>query len=465
MDITLNKIDDLNAVLTINIGQNDYAEEIDKTLKDYKKKATMPGFRPGMVPMGMVKKMYGTSVLVEFLNKKLGETLNSYISENKLNLLGNPLPIEEEDKKFDPENQTEFEFKYELGLSPEFNVNLSDKDKFEFYKIKIDEKLIDKYTNDIQRRFGKLSSPEVSGEKDMLSGTFHELDKEGNHTEHCSHHHTTISIDHIEDKKAQKPLIGLKVGDMVKVNPSAISTSVNDMASMLGVSRREAEKIKHDYHFEVQTIHHIEEHELNQELFDKAFGTGNVKSIEEFTAKIKEQLGEMLLVDADVKLKNDIIKSLQERLKIQLPDAFMKKWLLVANEGKVTEAILEKEYEDYADSLRIQLIENQIIKENNLQIENDEMLNEAKRYFNQQMAQYGYPPADDAQLEDAAKNILSKEENARNIYQNIMDAKLLKVFKTLPSLKEKEISFDEFTKLASGKTSKGILNSINNLFN
>jgi trigger factor len=463
MDVVQENIDELNATLSIKVKPEDYEPQVKKILNDYQKKASMPGFRPGKVPFGMIKKMYGNSVLAEELNKMLVDQLYKHIDDNKLPILGNPLPKPEKND-IDINNQKELEFQYDLALAPKFDVNLTEKDKYTKYQIIIDDELIAKYTKDIAKRYGKVGEGEVASDTDMVNGDFKELDKDGKEIKGGITHTSTVAIEFIEDKKVQKEFIGLKKEDTLNVDPVKVSKGPADMAAMLNISKPKAEKLTSKFSFTVKAIYSVEPAEVNQELWDKAFGPGNVTTEEEFKTKIKEELERAFLEDSDRLMKKHVADSLMEKLKLQLPDEFLKRWLLETNKETLDEVKLEEEYPEYSKSLRWQLIENKIIENNNLKVSAEEATQRAKDLFKQQMASYGYGEVDDEQLNEAAKNILGKEEDAKRIYEDLMDRKVMAFMKDTLTLKEKELSFDEFVKLASGKPAKGkILDKIGNL--
>ena len=443
MDVNQNNIDANNAKVTVKVTPEDYEAQVKKILVDYQKKANMPGFRPGKVPFGMVKKMYGNSVLAEEINKVLMDGLYKHINDNKLAVLGNPMPNEEEGNKIDIENDTTFEFSYDLGLSPEFDINLSEKDKYNFYNITIDDDLIKKYTKDIAKRYGKVEEAEATIDTDMISGEFKELNDDGSVKEGGISHTSTIAIEYIEDKKAQKTLIGLKKDNTLTVDPVKLSKGTADLAAMLNISKAKAENIKGKYSVSIKHIYRMAPAEVNQELFDKAFGEGTVKTTEEFETRISEELTKALSEDADKFLKKEVADALMGKLKLELPDAFLKRWLMETNKDndKLTPETLVEEYPEYAKGLRWTLIENKLVENNGIKIEPEEAENKAKELFKMQMSQYGYPEVSDEQLAEAAKNILGKEEDAKRIYDDLMDKKMVTFFKDTLTLKEKEVSF------------------------
>ena len=276
MNIRKENIDELNAVITIELSKADYYTTIDQKLKDYKKKANMPGFRPGMVPMGMIKKMYEKPIAAEEINNILSDKLNGFVKEQNIDLLGSPMI--QENSKIDLEVLGDIIVSYDIAVAPSFTVDLSSKDKFNHYQITIDTPLIEKYVEDLTRRYGEMSDSEVSSDKDMLTGKFTEVDAKGNAIEGGIENNSTISIEFIEDKKAQKPLIGLKIGDSTILDPAKVSKGTVDMAAMLNITSEAAEALKSQFSFTVEKIHSMKPAELNQDFFDKLFGKDVVKS-------------------------------------------------------------------------------------------------------------------------------------------------------------------------------------------
>ena len=451
MNITQEKIDDLNAVIKVNLVQNDYQPSVDKILKDYRKKANVPGFRQGHVPMGMVKKMAGVNIIVDEINKVLSESLQKYLSEEKLEVLGNPLPKLEDQAKIDWENQKDFEFEYEVGLAPQFDLELSDKFKFTYYKIKVASKDVDKYIKDVAKRYGKMTNPEAAEQDDMLFGKFEELDGKGNIKEGGIVNSSVIIIDAVTDKKLQKSLIGAKANDVFDLDPKKISEHETDQAAALGVEASALKSIISKFRYTVEKINRVIPADVNQELFDKVYGPNTINSEDEFRAKVEEELGKGLSVDVDRKLKSDIQEEILKKLKLSLPDAFLKRWIVVSNEKPITPEQLENEYDQYALGLKWQLVENKIIKSNDVKVTPEEVVEHTKGLLKQQMESMGMPVTDDNDLTETANRVLQNQEEAQNIYAMMYDNKLMTLFKESFKLKEKEISYEDFIEIAYKK--------------
>ncbi len=451
MDIVREDIDALNAVLRIKVGPEDYKDKVEKTLTDYRKKANIPGFRKGKIPMGVIKKQYGRPVLAEELNKVINDSLYDFINKNELNILGNPLPKEDEEVKGDWDNPSDFEFTYEIGLSPDFNLSLNAKSKYNYYKVKVDKKLVDQQIDDIRKRYGKLIPEEKVGETDMILGQFVELDESGAIKEGGIMNSSTISMEFVEDKKVQKELLGKKVGDVVVLDPANVSKGESDMAAMLGVKTEDLAGISNKFNFTINEVKSMEPAELNEEFFQKIYPEGDVKTEAEMRAKVEEDLGKMFAQDSERILSRDVSEDLIEKTKMEFPDAFLKRWILASSNEDVTMEMIEGDYDNYTTGLKWQLIQNKIFKDNEIKIESEEIIQFTKGLLVNQYAQYGLPAPEEAELTASAQKVLENRDEANRIYEMMSGDKLLKFFKETVKLNEKEISYDEFVKIASGE--------------
>ena len=451
MDITKEKVDDLNAIIKVKLNQADYQDKVDNVLKDHRKKANVPGFRKGHVPMGMIKKQIGTNVLVDEINKILSESLHKFITDQDLDLLGNPLPKLDEQDKVDWETQKDFVFNYDVGIAPVFEVDLGSKIKVDYYKIKVADKDVDKYIDDVSKRYGKMSNPDVAEADDMLFGKFEELDGTGNIKEGGITHSSVVIIKAVTDKKTQKSLVGAKSNDTFDIDPKTISENPSDQAAAIGVEVAVLKNIISKFKFTVEKVNRIIPADLNQELFDKVYGPNSVGDIKEFRAMVSDELGKGLSTDADRKLKADIQDKLIEKLKLKLPDEFLKRWIVASNEKPISPEQIEEEYDEYAKGLKWQLIENKIIKGNDIKVTPEEVVEHTKGLLLQQMAGMGLPENSDEELTETANRVLQNEEEARNLYMMMYDTKLMELYKDSLKLKEKEISYDDFLKLVYKK--------------
>ena len=445
MKITQENIDKLNAKLKINLVESDYRQKVDDVLINYRKTATIPGFRKGKVPMGQVKKMIGKSVLIDEINKMLQEAIYNHITENKIEVLGNPLPLQ---SNVDWDNSTDFDFEFEMGLSPEFKVAF-DKGKFDYLKIVADEKMVNNYVADMTKRYGKLIQPKKSEDNDLLMAEFSELDDHGSILAGGINHTASVALDIIKDKKIKSSLIGLSNNDEVTIRINKDFS--NDVHHMLNISKEQSESLDADFKLVVKKISRMMPADLDQELFDKVFGKDSVKTEKEFKSKIKEEVEKSFVSESDNKLKNDVVLYLVDKVKMTLPDDFLKRWLVASNENELTMEQVESQYTEYSKSLKWQLIENKIIKEHELEVKNEDVIDHTKELIKQNFAQYGQPAPEDKELNDVAMKVLGNEEERKKVYNQLYDVKTMELYKSSFKLKEKEVTYDEFVKLASEK--------------
>lgn len=446
MNISKENIDSLNAVLKVELSAADYQERVAKVLADYRKTADMPGFRKGKVPMGIVKKRYGIPVKVEEINKILSDSVSKYIMEEKLDILGNPLPKEVE--TVDWEKQEDFVFEYELGLAPEFEVKISKRNKLDFYKIKADDDMINRYAEDIAKRYGKMSSPEKVEEKDLIYGTFQELDENGNAVEGGITNQASISLDTVKTKKLKNEFIGSEKGAVIVLDPKRNFENDTDAAAMLNIDKDAYANLKAKFSFTIDNISRMEPAELNTELFDKVYGEGTVKDEKEFRSKIANEAEAMFVGESDRKLQNDAVDFLLEKTSFALPEEFLKRWMQSVSEKPVTLDEIDSDFEGYKKSLKWQIIENKIAKENEIKVSREEAIAETKKLIAAQMAQYGQVAPEEEMLEQYAQQVLSNKEEEKNIYDRAFTSKMTAFFKESFKLNEKEISYTDFVKLA-----------------
>ena len=438
MNITKEQIDDLNAVVKVAISKEDYQDKVELILKDYRKQANIPGFRKGQVPMGLIKKQYGKAVLVDEVNKLLQDNLGKYLSEEKLDVLGNPLPKQQENFDWD-KDQLDFEF--ELGLAPSFDVQLKTKKAVTQYKIVADKKMIEEQVDRIQKQYGKLVSKTQVGPKDEVSGTFK------NEAEDIDQR-STVEISEIKGKKALEALLGKKAGDTVSLSTKGLFKEGQQLSAALGIGREKAEKLNIQADFTLEEINEREPAALDQELFDKLFGKDMVKSEKELKEKIKEDSENQFGQQSDQKLLNDITEKLIEETKFELPSEFLKKWIQISGEEPLTEEEAKEEFERSEKGLRYQLIEGKIIQDNGLQVQFEELKDFAKGFIRSQMAQYGHLDPKEEELESIAARVLGNQDEVKRLSEQLMSQKLLDLYKEKANLKMKEVSFDDFIKEA-----------------
>ncbi len=440
MNITKEQIDDLNAVVKVAISKEDYQDKVDKILKDYRKQANIPGFRKGQVPMGLIKKQYGKAVLVDEVNKLIQDNLNNYLNEEKLDVLGNPLPKQQDNFNWDDE---EFSFEFELGLAPEFEVNLKTKKNIPHYKIVADDKMISEQVDRIKRQYGKLVNKSAIEKGFEVTGTFANEEEEINHK-------STVELNNIKSKKSLDSLVGKKVGDTVSLKTKGLFKEAYFLSGALGIAREKADDLNTQVNFTIEEINEREAATLDQQLFDRLFGEGVVSSEKEMRAKIKEDAEKQFEQQADQKLLNDVTERLIDVVKFDLPVEFLQKWIQRTGEKPLSEAEAKDEYEKSEKGLRYQLIEGKIIKDNNIELQFDELKDFAKGFIKSQMAQYGQTNPKDEELEPIVMRVLSNQDEVKRLSEQLMSKKLLDLYKEKANLKTKEVTYDNFVKEVYG---------------
>lgn len=440
MNITRKDIDALNAVVTVNIEKDDYATKVEKILSDYRKTANIPGFRKGHIPMGMIKKQYGKAVLIDEVNKLLQEVLSKYINDEKLDVLGNPLPKPQDDLNWDTDN---FVFEFELGMAPQFDVKLKGRKAITKYNIIANDKMINNQVDNIRKQYGKLVSKDVVETGDEITGTFLNEEEEINAN-------STFSLDVLKGKANEKKFIGAKTGDMVTLKTKSLFKEPKDLMTYLKVSNEKAEGLEVEVSFTISEINKRELADLDQELFDKLFGEGKIASVTELKERIKADSEKQFLQQADQKLLNDVTEHLVETTKFDLPSEFLQKWMQTSGETEITLEQAKEEYEKSEKSIRYQLIEGKLIQENDLQIQFDDLKAFANDMIKSQMAQFGQLNPSEKELDDIAARILSNKDEVKRLSDQLMSQKLLELFKAEANLKDKEISYDDFVKEVYG---------------
>lgn len=448
MQIIEEKIDDLNLVLNIEINSDDYQDKYKNSLKSYGKQVSIPGFRPGKVPGGIIQKKYGKALLAEELNKIINDSLNDYIKTNKLNILGSPLPVENETENGNWDQPEDFNFKYDVGLAPEFELKLNKRTKHDYLLIEVADKMLEDHINDLRKRYGKLSEPEVSGENDMIIGNLVELDDKDEIAEGGIMHSATVSLEFLKDKKTKKSLIGLKQGDHLIVDPGKISNNEEDLAKMLGIETKDAAAIKTNFRLNVNEIKSMQPAELNDEFFAKMGAEGEIKSKADLKKKIKKDTELQFASESDKLFMSTMSKFLLDKTKIDLPDDFLKRWIKVSNEKPITTEQVEKDYDAYANSLKWQLIENQLVEQGGIKIGQEDVMAKAKHFVAGQYAQYGLPAPDDENLTAHAQQILNNQDESRKIIDLILEERLTDYLKETVKLDEKTVSYEDFVKAA-----------------
>ena len=441
MNITRENKDALNAVVKIDIEKSDYADKVEKILTDYKKSANIPGFRKGQVPMGLIKKQYGKAVLVDEVNKLLQDALGKYLNDEKLDVLGNPLPKQQDNIDWDADA---FSFEFEIGLSPEFDIKLNGRKAITQYTIVADNKMVEDQIKNIQKQYGQLISKAEVSEGDEVTGVFFN-DESGIEST------TTITLNKLKGKANLKKFVGAKVGDIITLKTKGLFKDAHDLITYLKVDHDTA----HDLNIQVTfTINEINERglaDLDQELFDKLFGKDVVKTVTELKEKIKADAEKQFMQQSDQKLLNDVTEYLVENTKFDLPSEFLQKWLQTVGEEPMDEAQAKEEYEKSEKSMRYQLIESKLIVDNNLQVNFEELKAYAGEMIKGQMAQFGQLNPSEKEVEDIVARVLSNQDEVKRMSEQLTSQKLLSFYKENAKLKAKELNYDAFVKEVYGK--------------
>ncbi len=452
MQVTKENKDDLNAIIRIQVEKQDYEKDVNDKLKEYKRKANMPGFRPGMVPMGMIKRMYYKPVLLEEINRLVSETLTKFIDDEKLNILGEPLSSKEEQKEVDFDNQENFEFVFDIGLAPEVEVNMSKKDKLTYYKIDADKKLIDKHADSYAGQYGEMIEGEEVQEEDVVKGKLSQLTPEGEIIEDgITVDNASLSMRVVKDDDVKKQLTGAKVGDVLQIDLKKAYPSNAELTRLLNIGEEQLETESMFFQLTIEEISRWKKAEINQEMFDKAFGEGVVTSEEEFRAKLKEEIEKAYMQNSDYKLFLDLKEKLTGKFKSDLPEEFIRRWLLESNEGKLTEEDLDKDFDKVKDNLKWQLIQDAIIKKFDLKVEPEEVEELAKQQVLMQFRQYGMANVPEEHLNNYAGEMLKKDQERRRLYEQRFQEKITQLAKETVKLEEKKIKEDAFSKLFEDK--------------
>jgi len=447
MNITQEKIDDLNAVLNIKINQEDYQARVEKAIKDQAKKAKLSGFRPGMVPAAHIKKMYGKSILVDEINHLLSDSLNNYIAENQLEVLGQPLPKPDAEKQFNWDFNEDYEFDYEMGLAPDFTLGFSAADVVPQYVVKIDDETLKARIKNIRRSYGKMTNPDVSADDDVLYAELKQLSPDGSVFEGGITNTASVRLDQVVDEEVKSSLTGLKKDDVVTFDINkAFNNDAAKIAALLKIDEETAADLKSNFSLTVKNVNRLEESDLNQEFFDKVFGTDVVHDEDEFKSKIKEEQEAMMQQDAERKLQDELYEFSLHKINLTLPDGFLKRWLKATNE-KLSEEELEEGYDDFAKNLKWTLIENKVIKDNNIEIKYEEVFQAAKQHLDAQFRMYSPQALDEEQLGQYTVQFLQNKDNSNKIFEEVKALKVFDYLKSVVTLDKKEVDNNQFKKL------------------
>ncbi len=437
MEITKNQIDDLNLELTLDIVKDDYADKRKKMLNDYRRKAEIKGFRKGMVPMSLVERIYGHSAQVDAVNDVISESLSKYIQENSLNVLGEPLPSENQPEN-DWENGTDFKFVFDVALSPELSFELSDKDSLPYYKIKVEDEAKKEMKENMLKQFGNLEDGEAVGEDDFIVADIEQGDTkiEG----------TYISMRNVADE-AKSLFVGKKAEDSFDVDVNIAFPNETDRASMLKVKKEELAELNPIYKITVKSVKTFKPAVACQETYDKIYGEGNVKSEEEFDAKIAERLAAEYENEAEGRYAKDVKDYLLKKADVKLPEKFLKRWLIAANEGKYTEEDIEKEFAGFLEDFKWQRVQDYLSQKYELKVDKDDLMNEAKSFASYQFAMYGLYDVPQEQIDSYAQRIIEDKDQGPRVYEQVQFRKVIGAVKEHITLKDKEISVKKFREL------------------
>ena len=440
MNITRENIDSLNAVVKVDIEKKDYSDKVEQILSDYRKTANIPGFRKGHVPMIMVKKQYGKAVLVDEVNKLLQESLNKYLTEEKLDVLGNPLPKPQDDLDWDSDT---FSFEFELGLAPEFQVNLKGKKALTHYNIVADKKMIDDQVKNMQKQYGKLVSQTVVDKDNEIVGVFKNEEKEIENA-------VTLTLDKFKSKTTEKKFLGAKAGDVVELKTKGLYKDDHDLIHALKISHDDAHGLDIKVSFTINEINKRELADLDQELFDKLFGKDAVTSVTGLKTKIKEDAEKQFVQQSDQKLLNDVTEYLVESTKFDLPAEFLQKWIQSSGEQPLDENEAKEEYKKSEKGLRYQLIEGKLMQDNDIKVDFEDVKKSATDMIKVQMAQFGQMNPSEKELDDISARVLSNQDEVKRISEQVVSQKLLALYKEKANIKTKEVTYENFVKEVYG---------------
>ena len=452
MKVTFENPDKVNGLMTITVEEADFKENVEKTLKNYRKKANIPGFRPGQVPMGMIRRQVGTSVKVDEINKLVGQEIYKYVQENKIQMLGDPLPSDKQ-QPVDVEKDAPYTFVFDIAVAPEFEIKLNGHDKVDYYTIKVDDKLIDQQVEMYASRGGHYDKVEKYEDNDMLKGDLRELDADGNTKEGGITVEAAIMLPNYIKVDDQKKLFeGCKLGDIITFNPKkAYPENNGEISSLLKISREEAENITADFSFQITEISRYVKADVNQDLFDQVFGKDVVKDEKEFRERIAEGMKAQFAVDSDFRFIYDLRAHCEKKVgKLTYPDALLKRIMLQNNKDK-GEEFVEKNYDLSVKELTWHLIKEQLVRDNNIKVEDADIKEAAKEAARAQFAQYGMNNVPDEYLENYANDMLKKKEYVDNLVDRSIDRKLTEVMKGVVKLNPKEVTLDEFNKMMEEK--------------
>lgn len=449
MNISFEIADKVNGLLTLTVEEADYQENVEKALKDFRKKANYPGFRPGMVPMGLIKKQYGASAKMDAINKLIGEQIYKYVQDNKIQMLGEPLQHEGQEPQ-DLEKPAPYTFQFDIAVAPEFSIELNGHNKIDHYTITVDDALIDRQVDMFASRLGSFESVDSYEDNDMLKGDLRELDEKGNTKEGgLTVEAASVMPNYIKNETQKALFNGAKKGDIITMNPREAYENDAELAAFLKVKEAELGNYTGNFSYQITDIQRYKKHAVDQELFDRTFGEGEVKSEKAFRERIAEGLKEQLSVDADYKFIQDVRAYCEKKVgDLQFPDALLKRIMLNNNKER-GEEFVEKNYANSLKELTWRLIKDKLVAAHNIKVDDKDVLEAAKETARVQFAQYGMNNVPDDYVENYAKEIMKKRENVDGLVDRASDIKLCEALKKVVKLNEKEISLEDFNKMMS----------------
>ena len=453
MNVTLNKSDNVNGVISIEMERADFQGNVDKSLNQYRRQASIPGFRPGKVPMGVVKKLYGSAVLAEEVNKLINSSLSNYIQENKLPILGEPLPKEDPEKELDLEKDEKFTFEFEIGLAPEFDLTFDKETALPLYKVALEDELFEKQMEGYKQNFGTYDKIEESAlETDLIKGKAVELENGEPKEDGIVVENAILMPSYIKnDEETKNRFVGANAGDEVIINPKKAYDNEAEIASFLNIKKEDVAEVDSDFKLSIEEITRFKEAELNQELFDKVLGEGVATDEETFRAKIKEELSKQFAPDADYFFMKEVRKAILEKMEgVEFPEAFLKKWLKLTNE-EATDELIEQDFPNILNDIKYQIAKDKIVTDNDIKTEASDVQELASQVAQSQFAQYGMSNLPAEMLQDYVKRMLENEETVKGLFARVVENKIVEWMKENITVEEIEIKSEEFSKVIAAE--------------
>lgn len=453
MNVTLNKSDNVNGVISIEMERADFQGNVDKSLNQYRRQASIPGFRPGKVPVGVVKKLYGSAVLAEEVNKLINSTLSNYIQENKLPILGEPLPKEDPEKELDLEKDEKFTFEFEIGLAPEFDLTFDKETALPLYKVALEDELFEKQMEGYKQNFGTYDKIEESAlETDLIKGKAVELENGEPKEDGIVVENAILMPSYIKnDEETKNRFVGANAGDEVIINPKKAYDNEAEIASFLNIKKEDVAEVDSDFKLSIEEITRFKEAELNQELFDKVLGEGVATDEETFRAKVKEELSKQFAPDADYFFMKEVRKAILEKMEgIEFPESFLKKWLKLTNE-EATDELIEQDFPNILNDIKYQIAKDKIVTENDIKTEASDVQELASQVAQSQFAQYGMSNLPAEMLQDYVKRMLENEETVKGLFARVVENKIVEWMKENITVEEIEIKSEEFSKVIAAE--------------